>query len=77
MDRTVWRLCLYPGGGCCRIDKKRERVAHVLKWRIANFPHEQYTIKAAKMQGNRAFQTCFRNSIRNIKDKDKGYGILC
>nr|DAW89672.1 MAG TPA: hypothetical protein [Caudoviricetes sp.] len=29
------------------------------------------------MQENRAFQTCFRNSIRNIKVKDKGYGILC
>lgn len=36
MDRTVRRLCLYPGGGCCRIDKKRERVAHVLKWVVSN-----------------------------------------
>lgn len=36
MDRNVRRLCLHSGGGRCRIDKKRERVAHVLKWVVSN-----------------------------------------
>lgn len=35
-DRNVRRLCLHPGGGCRRINKKRERVAHVLKWAVSN-----------------------------------------
>lgn len=35
-DFTDTGLCLHPGGGCRRINKKRERVAHVLRWVVSN-----------------------------------------